>query len=301
MLHNDKETFRKYISSVALKTGYHPRIIEKDYFVCLFLKDIALRVPNIIFKGGTSLSKCHKLIKRFSEDIDLSLECEQRPTEGQRKKMTNTIRDLINEYGFVLKNPESIRSRRDFNRFVIDFDSIYDTQFVKNELYIETAIFIRTYPTEKMQVSSYIYDYLFETNETDIIEKYELQPFDINVQCLERTLVDKIFALCDYYVRGKYHEHSRHIYDIFKILDKITIDEKLKALFEEVKMDRKAHQTCVSAQDGFDIKKCFGELIEKDIYKNDFETLTYPLLFEEVDYNTIKKSLIKIYNSGLLD
>lgn len=301
MLHNDKQVFKNMIVAISIKTGYHPRIIEKDYFVCLFLKDIVKLVPNIIFKGGTSLSKCHKLIKRFSEDIDLSLECENYPTEGQRKRMINSIRSLIDEYRFVLKNPEMIRSRRDFNRFIIDFDSMYNTIYIKNELIIETAVFIKTYPTTKMTVSSYIYDYLVETCQDDLIEKYELQPFEISVQCLERTLIDKIFALCDYYIRGKYHEHSRHIYDIHKILPKIKINEELKLLFNEVRNDRKSHQTCVSAQDGFDIKECFDEIIKKDVYRKDFEELTSPLLFEKIDYDSIKESLIEINNSGLLD
>ena len=29
---------------------------------------------NMIFKGGTSLSKCYGLIQRFSEDIDLTID-----------------------------------------------------------------------------------------------------------------------------------------------------------------------------------------------------------------------------------
>lgn len=241
------------------------------------------------------------MIKRFSEDIDLSLECEKYPTEGQRKHMVNSIRNLVNEYGFVLRNPEMIRSRRNFNRFEIDYESLYDETFLKKNLVIETAVFIKTYPTTKMTVSSYIYDYLVETCQDDLIEKYELQPFEISVQCLERTLIDKIFALCDYYIRGKYPEHSRHIYDIHKILPKIKLNEELKSLFNKVRNDRKSHQTCVSAQDGFDIKKCFGEIIKKDVYRKDFEELTSPLLFEEIDYDSIKESMIEIYNSGLLD
>ena len=48
-------------------------IIEKDYYVTLVLKEIATRNPDIVFKGGTSLSKCYKIIDRFSEDIDLNI------------------------------------------------------------------------------------------------------------------------------------------------------------------------------------------------------------------------------------
>lgn len=48
--------------------------IEKDIFVCLFLEKV-MSLPvigqHITFKGGTSLSKAHKITERFSEDVDL--------------------------------------------------------------------------------------------------------------------------------------------------------------------------------------------------------------------------------------
>ena len=49
-------------------------IIEKDYYVTLVLRELAKQVPNLLFKGGTSLSKCYKIIDRFSEDIDITLD-----------------------------------------------------------------------------------------------------------------------------------------------------------------------------------------------------------------------------------
>jgi hypothetical protein len=48
--------------------------IEKDVFVCLLLENV-MALPDIgehlTFKGGTSLSKAHKITERFSEDVDL--------------------------------------------------------------------------------------------------------------------------------------------------------------------------------------------------------------------------------------
>lgn len=85
MLHDDKENFEQIILKVSEETGIEASIIEKDYYVTLFLKRIVEAVPNIIFKGGTSLSKCYKLINRFSEDIDLNIETDKRHTEGQKK------------------------------------------------------------------------------------------------------------------------------------------------------------------------------------------------------------------------
>ena len=92
MLHKDRENFEQIILKVSEDTGIDASIVEKDYYVTLFLKRIVEVIPNIIFKGGTSLSKCYKLIKRFSEDIDLNIEVETRPTEGQRKKVKGSNR-----------------------------------------------------------------------------------------------------------------------------------------------------------------------------------------------------------------
>jgi predicted nucleotidyltransferase component of viral defense system len=55
----------------------NPAIVEKDFWVCWILKllfaEPALK-NQMVFKGGTSLSKVFGLIDRFSEDIDLVLD-----------------------------------------------------------------------------------------------------------------------------------------------------------------------------------------------------------------------------------
>lgn len=61
---------------VAARRGLSSLIIEKDFWVCWTLRRVFELRPlgkNLIFKGGTSLSKVFSLIERFSEDIDLSI------------------------------------------------------------------------------------------------------------------------------------------------------------------------------------------------------------------------------------
>jgi hypothetical protein len=61
----------------AQKMGMHEAVIEKDFWVCLVLDYLFHKnqyKEHLAFKGGTSLSKCFSLIKRFSEDIDLILD-----------------------------------------------------------------------------------------------------------------------------------------------------------------------------------------------------------------------------------
>jgi len=55
--------------------GLRPALVEKDYCVTEALRLIAGAVGSqVIFKGGTSLSKGWNLIQRFSEDIDIFLD-----------------------------------------------------------------------------------------------------------------------------------------------------------------------------------------------------------------------------------
>lgn len=65
-----------YFQEAAAQMGLPAHIIEKDFWVCWTLKRLfALETvrDTLLFKGGTSLSKCYGLIRRFSEDIDLSI------------------------------------------------------------------------------------------------------------------------------------------------------------------------------------------------------------------------------------
>ena len=116
MLHNDKELFEQAVLMASEMLNIDSGIVEKDYYVTMFLKELVKKQPNIIFKGGTSLSKCHKLIQRFSEDIDLALLCEDRPSEGQRRGLKRNIVSVVDDFGFQLTNLDAVHSRRDYNR-----------------------------------------------------------------------------------------------------------------------------------------------------------------------------------------
>ncbi|MBU0693308.1 MAG: nucleotidyl transferase AbiEii/AbiGii toxin family protein [Candidatus Omnitrophica bacterium] len=66
-----------YFDVVSNELDVTPQLIEKDFWVCWILKTL-FTLPasgkHLTFKGGTSLSKCYNIIKRFSEDVDVSIE-----------------------------------------------------------------------------------------------------------------------------------------------------------------------------------------------------------------------------------
>ena len=69
------EERRLYIEQAAVRRNVSPVIMEKDFWVCwllgiLFKSEFA---GQLVFKGGTSLSKVFGIIERLSEDLDLSL------------------------------------------------------------------------------------------------------------------------------------------------------------------------------------------------------------------------------------
>ena len=125
MLHNEKELFEQVILRTADALRIEPGIIEKDYFVTMFLKKLAAKQTDIVFKGGTSLSKCHRLIHRFSEDIDLNLQGDTKPPESVRRKLRDSIYSAIDELELSLENPDDIRSRRGFNKYIIKYPSAF--------------------------------------------------------------------------------------------------------------------------------------------------------------------------------
>ena len=286
ILHKEPEIFEQVLAATSTHMGLlDVGIVEKDYYVTLFLKQIARRVPNVIFKGGTSLSKCHKAIYRFSEDIDLGVETESaRLSEGQRKRLKQDILTIIDEVGFVLKNPEDVRSRRDFNRYLIDFPSASSYPFIKQHLIVETAVYIKAFPNEIMDASSYVYEFMLANGAVNEIQQYGLEPFSIKVLSLERTFIDKVFAIADYYLSGQIEAHSRHIYDLYKLYPLITFDHTFRTLVSEVRTVRKPHGACLSAQEGIDLTALLRTIRDADFYKADYEKITRTLLFEEVPY-----------------
>ena len=85
---NDAPELRdEAFQETAAQLGMSKAIVEKDFWVCWSLKQL-FALPSfgeqLIFKGGTSLSKAYNVIHRFSEDVDLSIDREQLGFVGDR-------------------------------------------------------------------------------------------------------------------------------------------------------------------------------------------------------------------------
>jgi len=299
-LHEDKELFMDCISNTANYLGYYDEsIIEKDYFVTLFLNHLLQHQSNVIFRGGTALSKCFKIVSRFSEDIDLSLDVSgEKPTQGQLRRWKQSILDTVSELGFEVMNLDKTRSRRDFNLYEVKYNTCYPITSTNNTILVETSVLTKVFPTNHMPISYLIYDWLESVKALDVIDKYDLTPFNLSVQAIERTFIDKVFALADYYIDKRVSKHSRHIYDLYKMYPNINFDSGFLDLVKEVRLVRSKSDKCFSAKDGVNPQDVLKIIVNESIYKSDYENTTSNLLFEDVSYSTAISVLEKIISDG---
>jgi hypothetical protein len=300
LLHQHKEEFEQIVQATADHLGLGNFQVEKDYYVSLFLKELQ-KIDNdiqIVFKGGTSLSKCYDIIDRFSEDIDLSVKFNKdKITTSERRKLKTSITKIIELLGMNFINPEEVRSKRNHNQYNVGYDHIFqpDENTVPH-IIVETIVVYRPYPIKEMEISNYITKYLKKNNRADLIEKYEMSPFLMPIQTMERTFIDKLFAICDYHLQKEYNRYSRHIYDIHMIWNSGKLEKDImQKIVPDVIKDRQLFgKRNLSCQPGFSPNDILKEIVALKVYEADYNDITAKFIYKPVDYNTCIESLNRI-------
>lgn len=299
LLHKEKELFREVIETTAVELKMPVSIVEKDYYVTMILRKLAEKAPKCVFKGGTSLAKCHHVIDRFSEDIDISFS--DTMTQGQRKKLkNNVIAEISEELELPISNWEKTRSRRDYNCYNFSYEPLeeYVPESLIQGVKMEVSLGSLSFPTVQLPVDSYVYQFLCKNNKS-LITEYELEPFVMTLQSLERTFADKIFALCDYYMNGRIKRNSRHLYDIYMLYPRLDKSESLKELIHEVRLHRERMDVCLSAKRGIDIEGMLQKIIDERVYYDDYQNVTIYFQIKQIPYEETVKVLYEVLESGL--
>ena len=236
-IHLDERAFKALITNTANFLQMNQAFIEKDYWVIYVLKNLSKSQykDNFIFKGGTSLSKAHKIIERFSEDVDLAVIVNESLSSNQLKKLIDTTsKELtkdLEEVHFDGLTSKHSRFRKTAHKYPIITESTLYGEILTN-LILEINSFAQPHPNKLMEIESYITTFLKSVGQDDFIKKHELEPFQIRVLGLERTLGEKILAL----IRASHSEKPleqlqnkiRHVYDIYMILQ----NDEIKSFLE---------------------------------------------------------------------
>lgn len=243
-------TQQQFIRVLSHNSGLDPQIIEKDWWVTAVLRAV-FSLPyseSLSFKGGTSLSKCWKLIERFSEDVDIAVSREYLGFSGNlsktqisdklrraacsfvREQFQFDIKDRLLEQGIpencftVAVNITSITTT-DPERIAIHYQSKFGAnQYIKSQVIVEVGGRSMSEPLKQVELLS-----LLEENFSE--SPFVGPPVTVNAVVPERTFLEKICLLHEEFSHSpeqiRVERMSRHLYDIIKIADTDIADKAL--------------------------------------------------------------------------
>ena len=275
-----REEWKEIIETVARELGRTEQMIEKDTVQSMFLFELAKSDLPFVFKGGTSLSKAYNLMDRFSEDIDLSMN--RKPTQIEHKKSKDVIMSIADRLGLILANPENVMSRHDYNRYVFKYESLLCDKSL--EMIVETNYYQIAYPVNRHTVGSFVGRFCKERN-VSLPISFEAAEVNMDVQSVERTFADKVFAICDYRIQNMQDRDSRHLYDICKLMGAVKLDDKMDDLIDTVRNERMHSKNNPSAQLIYNIPMMLREIISSRFYESDYKNITQKLLYENISYD----------------
>lgn len=235
-LHLNKELFRDMIDTLNTNTGIAVDIIEKDYYVCLILKELSKEQDYLkaYFKGGTAIYKVLENMNRFSEDIDLTVKVLNSESNTKNKKRLKE-----SAFGYKLEGLELIKEECIDNKGsvtgVYKYTSVYDDSEIPlqraGKIQVESTSFTVSEPTEKYYIEPLIYKLASKKEKKILEEKFGISKIEIEIIKLERMFIDKVFAAEFYYIRNMYMDVSKHLYDISILYN----NEKIQKLLDNKK------------------------------------------------------------------
>jgi len=153
MIHENKDEFIKALGRASKKKGFLLPLIEKDYYLTLILSQIDELSENLVFKGGTCLSKVYYVYYRLSEDIDFSMILPQyEATRSQRRKCIQPVKDKIGkfmeQFGMRLDDADN-PGRNESKQYV--FYLVYQSALREVEAKIKLEIGLRFNPLDTIK------------------------------------------------------------------------------------------------------------------------------------------------------
>lgn len=228
---------REALLAAADQSGRPVHLLEKDVWVVWALQHLFTgpQAPHLVFKGGTSLSKAHGMIRRFSEDVDLTYdirviapeldehgEIALPKTRSQAKKWTRTIQQRLtavvqDQFGSEVKAALEARSlpavtRIEGDKLYIDYEPLSKgTGYVSPSVLLEFGARATGEPCELMPVTCDAAEHIREVTFPDATPR---------VMRAERTFWEKATAIHVYCASGQFRGSSRfarHWHDLTRL------------------------------------------------------------------------------------
>jgi len=232
LLHLNKFEFENFIEIIIEREDIDKDIIEKDYYVCLILKELSKRQDYLksYFKGGTAVYKILDTMNRFSEDIDLTVKVLPEESNTRNKKRLKESALGYEIEGLELIKDECIDNKGSVTG-VYQYTSVYEDSEIPlqraGKIQVESTSFTISEPTEKYYIEPLIYKFANDKEKKILEEQFDITKIEIEIIKLERMFIDKIFAAEFYYIRNMYTDTAKHLYDISVLFNNDKIQKLL--------------------------------------------------------------------------
>lgn len=230
------------------------QIIEKDFWVCWVLEKLfglPQISPHLIFKGGTSLSKVYGVIKRFSEDVDVSISREyfgfggefdplqisgankrRRAVEEIKEACRTNVQDVLlaqlNESFYQILSTDEWKltvdsTDGDGQTLLFAYPtnlSVGQLDYLRPIVRIEFGARAEHHPFEYHTIHAYAAE--------EFPDEFSKADISVKVLAAKRTFWEKATILHDQYHRDESAKTadriSRHYYDLKKLSESVICD-----------------------------------------------------------------------------
>lgn len=180
------------VNDIAVELGIDAAFVEKDWYSIQVLKRVAAienEAVTAIFSGGTSLSKGHGLLQRFSEDLDFralyNFEEADRRNKPTRRAFRNNVIDGLRDTHGVSYNEAALDAGSNYFKFPLAYERGFgENDALRPELKIEFSFTQPRLDPVVRPVSSFVAAYTEQEAEAQILC---LSPLE--------TAADKLSAL----------------------------------------------------------------------------------------------------------
>lgn len=325
-----KEEQREVLEIVRPRIGDIPlSVIEKDWWVTMVLRALfSLHYADqLSFKGGTSLSKCWNLIKRFSEDIDIAINREYLGFAGQLSKtqISDKLRrtscsftreklkaDLEKELASSLSIDPSLFevtvdvtsiSTVDPEVIKVVYESLFpeETVYLKPVVKVEVSGRSMSEPLESVMINSWIEQYM---PNTPFVQK----EFKVLAVSPERTFIEKLCLLHEEFAKKEFssirsERMSRHLYDVYKISKTEIATRALSdpTLYASIVQ----HRSMFIGLKGFDYRTLAPQKLSivppkevLDEWRSDYVAMSQDMIYEETpSFNSLLNEITELNKS----
>lgn len=226
MLHKDKDEFLKILERTSAQTGFPLRLLEKDYYITLVLSAINEISSNLIFKGGTCLSKIYYSYHRLSEDMDFTLKMPTNTsTRKQRRNAIKPIKEsidiLLKKFGINVKNLDSA-GHRESTQYIFYFE--YKSVVLNKKESLKLEIGLRFNPIIATAVKKINHKFLhpftreplFDAGSVNCLALKELVAEKLRASTTRRIIAGRDFYDLGYLLRNNFNFTDTEFLKLFQ-------------------------------------------------------------------------------------